>query len=255
MAAKLHAAWPQQAAGGVALGMAVRWRGEGSQHQGKRPYQEDSWKLVPLADGSLLAIVADGMGGHAGGAVASKLAVDAFVHAIEQGGGLADGLNDANEAVRVGAEGKPDLTGMGATIVAALVRGDEVRWISVGDSPFYLVTAGKLEQLNADHSMAPQIDALVARGMLTAEEAEHHPGRHTLREAVMGEPLTLIDKGSRRLGPADRLLLCSDGVQTLANEQIASLAARPASGMIEAVLAAAKEHQDNVTVIKLERGA
>ena len=235
--------------------MAVRWRGEGSQHQGKRPYQEDSFRLVELADGSLLAIVADGMGGHAGGAVASKLAVDAFVHAIEQGGGLADGLNDANEAVRVGAAGKADLTGMGATIVAALVRGDEVRWISVGDSPFYLVTAGKLEQLNADHSMAPQIDALVARGMLTAEEAEHHPGRHTLREAVMGEPLTLIDKGSRRLGAADRLLLCSDGVQTLANEQIASLAARPASGMIEAVLAAAKEHQDNVTVIKLERGA
>lgn len=235
--------------------MAVRWRGEGSQHQGKRPYQEDSWKLVPLADGSLLAIVADGMGGHAGGAVASKLAVDAFVHAIEQGGGLADGLNDANEAVRAGAAGKADLTGMGATVVAALVRGDEVRWISVGDSPFYLVTAGKLEQLNADHSMAPQIDALVARGMLTVEEAENHPGRHTLREAVMGDPLTLIDKGSRRLGPADRLLLCSDGVQTLANEQIASLAARPASGMIEAVLAAAKEHQDNVTVIKLERGA
>lgn len=210
---------------------------------------------MPLADGSLLAIVADGMGGHAGGAVASKLAVDAFVHAVEQGGGLADGLNDANEAVRVGAAGKPDLNGMGATVVAALVRGDEVRWISVGDSPFYLVTAGKLEQLNADHSMAPQIDALVARGMLTAEEAEHHPGRHTLREAVMGEPLTLIDKGSRRLGPADRLLLCSDGVQTLANEQIASLAARPANSMIEAVLAAAKEHQDNVTIIKLERGA
>ena len=235
--------------------MAVRWRGEGSQHQGKRPYQEDSWKLVTLADGSLLAIVADGMGGHAGGAVASKLAVDAFVHAIEQGGGLADGLNDANEAVRVGAAGKPDLNGMGATIVAALVRGDEVRWISVGDSPFYLVTAGKLEQLNADHSMAPQIDALVARGMLTAEEAENHPGRHTLREAVMGEPLTLIDKGSRRLGPGDKLLLCSDGVQTLANEQIAFEASRPASGLVEAVLAAAKEHQDNITVIKLERGA
>ncbi|MBI3196326.1 MAG: protein phosphatase 2C domain-containing protein, partial [Rhodospirillales bacterium] len=72
--------------------MAAQWRGEGSQHQGKRPYQEDSWALVTLGDGSLLAIVADGMGGHAGGAVASKLAVDAFVHAVEQGGGLADGL-------------------------------------------------------------------------------------------------------------------------------------------------------------------
>ena len=255
MAAKLHAARPQQAAGGLALGMSARWRGEGSQHQGKRPYQEDSWALVTLGDGSLLAIVADGMGGHAGGAVASKLAVDAFVHAVEQGGGLPDGLRDANEAVRIGAQGKPDLEGMGATVVAAQVRGDEVRWISVGDSPFYLVTQGKLERLNADHSMAPQIDALVTRGMLTAEEAEHHPGRHTLREAVMGEPLTLIDKGSRRLGPGDKLLLCSDGVQTLAAAQIATQSVRPASGLVEAVLAAAKDHQDNVTVVKLERSA
>ena len=63
--------------------------------------------------------------------------------------------------------------------------------------------------------MAPQIDAMVERGLLTADEAEHHPGRHTLREAVMGDPLTLIDKGSRKLGPDARLLLCSDGVQSL----------------------------------------
>ena len=235
--------------------MAAQWRGEGSQHQGKRPYQEDSWALATLGDGSLLAIVADGMGGHAGGAVASRLAVDAFVQAVEQGGGLADGLQDANEAVRLGALGKPDLNGMGATVVAAHVRGDEVRWISVGDSPFYLVSAGKLERLNADHSMAPQIDALVERGMLTAEEAEHHPGRHTLREAVMGDPLTLIDKGSRRLLSGDRLLLCSDGVQTLSVEQIAAQASRPASVLVEAVLAVAKDHQDNVTVVKLERSA
>ena len=235
--------------------MAAQWRGEGSQHQGKRPYQEDSWALATLGDGSLLAIVADGMGGHAGGAVASRLAVDAFVLAVEQGGGLADGLQDANEAVRLGALGKPDLNGMGATVVAAHVRGDEVRWISVGDSPFYLVSAGKLERLNADHSMAPQIDALVERGMLTAEEAEHHPGRHTLREAVMGDPLTLSDKGSRRLVAGDRLLLCSDGVQTLSVEQIAAQAARPASVLVEAVLAVARDHQDNVTVVKLERSA
>jgi len=234
--------------------MAARWRGEGSQHRGRRPYQEDSWALVTLGDGSLLAIVADGMGGHAGGAVASKLAVDAFVHAVEQGGGLADGLRDANEAVKRGVESRPELNGMGATVVAAHVRGEEVRWISVGDSPFYLVSAGRLERLNADHSMAPQIDALVQRGMLTAEEAEHHPGRHTLREAVMGDPLTLIDNGNRRLGAGDTLLLCSDGVQTLTPDQIASGAKRSAGQLVEAVLSAAREHQDNVTVIKLERG-
>ena len=233
--------------------MAAGWRGEGGQHQGARPYQEDSWALRTLGDGSLLAVVADGMGGHAGGAIASKLAVEAFVHALEQGGGLADGLREANEAVGKGAVGKPDLAGMGATLVAAQVRGDEVRWISVGDSPFFLVSAGKLERLNADHSMAPQIDAMLKRGLLTEDEAIHHPARHTLREAVMGEPLTLIDKGRRRLGADAKLLLCSDGVQTLGAKDIEAAAVKPVHGLIDAVLAAADEHQDNITVVKLER--
>lgn len=233
--------------------MTTRWRGEGDQHQGARPYQEDSWRLLTLGDGSLLAVVADGMGGHAGGAVASQLAVDAFIHAMEQGGGLDDGLREANQAVGRGVLARHELTGMGATLVAAQLRGDEVRWISVGDSPFYLVEADKIVRLNADHSMAPQIDALVARGMLSAEEAEHHPARHTLREAVMGEPLTLIDKGSRRLGPDARLLLCSDGVNSLNNEQLLAQASLPVDRIIAAVLATAKEHQDNITVVKVER--
>lgn len=258
MAAQLHPARTEQAPGGLALtglapDMATRWRGEGGQHQGARPYQEDSWRLATLGDGSLLAVVADGMGGHAGGAVASRLAVEAFVDAVEQGGGLPDGLNEANVAVGKGTVGHPELNGMGATLVAAHLRGDEVRWISVGDSPFYLIEGGQISRLNADHSMAPQIDALVARGMLTEEEAEHHPGRHTLREAVMGEPLTLIDKGSRRLGPDAKLLICSDGVQSLKTEQILAQASLPADRIIAAVLAVAKEHQDNITVVKLER--
>lgn len=233
--------------------MTTRWRGEGGQHQGARPYQEDSWRLVTLGDGSLLAVVADGMGGHAGGAIASKLAVDAFIHAVEQGGGLDDGLRDANQAVGRGALARHELTGMGATLVAVHLRGDEVRWISVGDSPFYLAEGGSLLRLNADHSMAPQIDALVARGMLSAEDAEHHPGRHTLREAVMGEPLTLVDRGSRRLGADARLLVCSDGVHSLSDEQLLAHAALPVDRIIAAVLAVAKGHQDNVTVVKLER--
>jgi len=233
--------------------MRSRWRGEGSQHQGGRSYQEDSWALRPLADGSLLAIVADGMGGHAGGATASKLVVEAMVKSVEQGGSLADALLTANAAVRDGGKGRPELEGMGSTVVAALVASDEVRWISVGDSPFYLAAGNKLERLNADHSMAPQIDALRARGMLTAEEAAAHPGRHTLREAVMGTPLNLIDQGTRRLGRDNRLLLCSDGVQSLGDDAIAAQAARPVRDLIAAVLAAGVAHQDNVTIIKLER--
>jgi protein phosphatase len=233
--------------------MAAGWRGEGDQHQGARPYQEDSWAIATLGDGSLLAVVADGMGGHKGGAEASKVAVQAFVHAVEQGGGLADGLADANAAVGKRAASSPDLAGMGATLVAVQVRGDEVRWISVGDSPLFLVSAGKLERLNADHSMVPQIEEMVKRGLLSEEEAALHPARHTLREAVMGEPLTLIDKGSRRVGADAKLLLCSDGVQTLNQQQIEIGAPGTVRGLIDAVLAVHLEHQDNVTVVKLER--
>jgi PPM family protein phosphatase len=233
--------------------MAAGWRGEGGQDQGARPYQEDSWALRTLSDGSVLAVLADGMGGHAGGAVAGKLAVEALVQAIEQGRPLGDGLLDANAAVKAGATGRSDLKGMGATLVGVLVKDDRVQWISVGDSPLYLVADGKLERLNADHSFAPQIDAMVERGMITAQEAADHPGRHTLREAVMGEPLTLIDQGSRELAPGARLLLCSDGVESLPHDKIASGVVLPVRGLLAAVLAVGKPHQDNVTIIKLER--
>ncbi len=234
--------------------MAAGWRGEGGQDQGARPYQEDSWALRTLPDGTLLAVLADGMGGHAGGAVASKLAVDAFLKAVEHGRRLTEGLQDANEAVKAGAAGKAELAGMGATLVGALVKDDEVHWISVGNSPLYLVGGGKLERLNADHSFAPQIDAMVARGMITAEEAAAHPGRHTLREAVMGEPLSLIDEGRRKLGAGTILLLCSDGVESLAHEKIAAAAAgQTVKHLLDTVLAVGKPHQDNVTIIKLDR--
>ena len=73
--------------------MAVRWRGEGAQHQGARPYQEDSWALRTLADGTVFAVLADGMGGHVGGATASRLAVGGFVMAIESGRSLAEALD------------------------------------------------------------------------------------------------------------------------------------------------------------------
>jgi serine/threonine protein phosphatase PrpC len=233
--------------------MAAGWRGEGGQDQGARPYQEDSWALRTLPDGSVLAVLADGMGGHAGGAVASKIVVEALLKAVVQGRPLDEGLQEANTAVKAGAAGKADLKGMGATLVGALVKEDQVQWISVGDSPLYLVADGRLERLNADHSFAPQIDAMVERGMITAEEAAAHPGRHTLREAVMGEPLTLIDQGSRALAKDARLLLCSDGVESLAHDKIASGAALPVRGLLDAVLAVGKPHQDNVTIIKLER--
>jgi len=231
----------------------MAWRGEGAQHQGARAYQEDSWALRTLADGALLAVLADGMGGHAGGAVASRLAVGAFLMAMEQGSSLANALDAANRAIGEAARRDPALDNMGTTLVAVVVKGEELRWISVGDSPLYLASRSGLTRLNADHSMVPQIEALVARGIITAEEGARHPGRHTLREAVMGKPLTLIDEGRRGLQPGDRLLVCSDGIETLDANGIVRAAARPAEVVIDAVLAVGAPGQDNVTVIKLER--
>ena len=235
--------------------MAALWRGEGDQDQGDRPYQEDWWAMQTLPDGTLVAVLADGMGGHAGGAVASKLVVDAFLKSIEQGQSLTEGLQNANAAVKAGAAGNADLTGMGSTLVGALVKDDEVRWISVGDSPFYLVVDGKLERLNADHSFAPQIAAMLERGLITAEEAANHPSRHALREAVMGEPLTLVDEGKRKLAAGATLLVCSDGVESLDHNKIVIAARQPVRHLLDAVLSVGKPHQDNVTIVKLDRQA
>ncbi len=233
--------------------MAVRWRGEGAQHQGARPYQEDSWVLRTLADDAVLAVLADGMGGHVGGATASRLAVGGFVMAIERGYSLAEALDAANQAIGTAVARDPKLESMGSTLVGVVVRAAEVRWISVGDSPLFLLSHGRLERLNADHSMVPQIEALVTRGIITSEEAAQHPGRHTLREAVMGQPLTLIDEGRRALARGDRLLACSDGILTLDEAAIVREANRPVRNLIDAVLAVGAPRQDNVTVIKLEQ--
>ena len=233
--------------------MAVRWRGEGAQHQGARPYQEDSWAVRTLADDAVLAVLADGMGGHVGGATASRLAVGGLIAAMESGRSPAEALDAANRAIGMAAARDPALEGMGSTLVAAVVSGAEVHWISVGDSPLFLVSGGRLERLNADHSMVPQIEALVARGIISAEEAAQQPGRHTLREAVMGQPLTLIDEGRRPLAPGDRLLVCSDGVMTLDSADIVRAANKPAQSLVDAVLAVGAPRQDNVTVIKLEQ--
>ena len=122
---------------------------------------------------------------------------------------------------------KVDLSGAPQTMLATFyakaldaelekpILGD--RWAKdiVNGDGLFLPASFRLVLLFARRSKA-----LVARGVLTREEAEHHPGRHTLREAIMGDPLTLIDRGTRRL-PADaRLLLCSDGVQTLVDDDL-----------------------------------
>ncbi|MFV0297042.1 MAG: PP2C family protein-serine/threonine phosphatase [Hyphomicrobiaceae bacterium] len=245
--------------------------------QGARPYQEDASAVWPgpeplvdqgasgqTASTVLLAVLADGMGGHAGGALASSTLCSEFIEAFVNGAGALDArlenaLATANDAIRRTVEQNPTLSGMGATLVGTAFGEHGMRWISVGDSPMYLYREGELVQLNEDHSLAPVIDRLVAQGKMTAEEARHDPRRHFLRSAVTGEEIELVDTPERPLALArgDVVLISSDGIHTLEAAEIEELIAEHVangpqaivSAIIDAVDGAGEPHQDNTTVI------
>ena len=237
---------------------------------GKREYQEDDYGLLDGRDLGIdgsehtMLLVADGMGGHVGGATASGLLSKTFVEAYPQASGpivdrLRDCLEAANKAMADAIAENPELDSMGSTLVAAVVASEGLNWISVGDSPLWLFREGQLERLNADHSMAPVLADLVATGRMTAEEATRDSRRHSLRSAVMGDDIHLIDVSSQPVAvqKGDRLLLASDGLMTLSDQEIAAILkktqdaplADSAEVLIQAVEAAEQPHQDNATVL------
>jgi serine/threonine protein phosphatase PrpC len=240
--------------------------------QGKRNYQEDAsavWQCGPEAfsdDGrvALVAILADGMGGHAGGALASGTVCAAFLEALVAHAGAIEerlkfALTAANSAIADTVSGNPQLSGMGATLVGVAFGAHGAEWVSVGDSPLYLVRRGEIARLNEDHSLAPMLDRLVADGRLSPDQAKVDPRRHYLRSAVSGEELDLIDVSRRplTLESGDVVIVASDGIHTLGDEAIARLVATHAShgadataaALIDAVDRAGDTMQDNTTVI------
>ena len=247
------------------------WSIEPGQWQGARSYQEDDYGYGPVelgTDGAtpaMLMVLADGMGGEAGGATASRCVVEAFMRRIREPEGgtetwLDACLDAANADIRSRGDADPDLEGMGSTVVAAVYDGQSVSWLSVGDSPMWLFTRGRLVRLNADHSMAPVLDRMAEVGEITREEALGDRTRHMLRAAVTGSELDLIDRGYLpcRLGEGDFLLLASDGIETLSHDEIELClgsargeARATADTLLSAVKAAAKPYQDNVTFLLL----
>lgn len=244
----------------------------GTQDRGRRPYQEDAFHIQPPpgpegGPGSLLLLLADGMGGHRGGAHASAAAIEAFVEAYRAaptGSGpeaerLRRGLAAANERIARDAGADPALRGMGCTVLGASLTPAGLCWISVGDSPLFLFRGGALSRLNADHSMAPVLEQAVQLGTLGPEALACHPNRNALRSAVTGRDISLVDLRDEpmELRPGDRLVAASDGILTLAPERIEDLiekhSDRTAEGLsralVEAVGEAGNPHQDNVTVL------
>jgi protein phosphatase len=181
----------------------------------QRDHNEDSILVAPTSAGRLLA-VADGMGGHNAGEVASAAALSVFARELSET--LADAAADealeraaraADDAVREKASSDADREGMGTTLVAALVDGETATVVNVGDSRAYSVTDDGIEQISVDHSL---VQELVDAGEITEDEAETHPRRNVVSQALGVSDAVEPDSFERALGPGETLLLCSDGL-------------------------------------------
>jgi protein phosphatase len=184
-----------------------------------------------------LAVLADGMGGHAAGDVASKIVVsEVFSELLFQRGdarqfearvteALRNAAHSANACLRDHVLAQPETRGMGATLVATVVIQRNLYWLSVGDSPLYLFRDGLLIQLNEDHSMAPQIDFMVENGLMGSEEGQSHPDRNVLTSVLFGEAIPRIDCPGEpvELEDGDMLVIASDGLQHLSTPAIKSI--------------------------------
>ena len=244
---------------------------EGRTHPGKvRDHNEDTFSVEPptsaraRAQGTLL-IVSDGMGGHAAGEVASAIAVETIPAAYYRdqpraaagsdspppvAEALVGAVLEANAAIYAEAERTPERQGMGCTVVAAVVQASELIVAHVGDSRAYLVHSGQIRQLTRDHSWVGQ---QVAAGILTPEQAERHPRRSLLLQALGRESQVEVEVGEHPLESGDVLVICSDGLTSVVRdaeiaERVSRLAPRVAT---ERLIALANERgaPDNVTVV------
>lgn len=209
-----------------------------------------------------LMVVADGMGGHRGGATASQMAGEIvkseFLAAAAENASIAQNLRvaleTANQRIFAESQANQDLRGMGTTCSALLIRNDEA-WIAhVGDSRIYLVRGGQIQVLTEDHSL---VASMVREGLITPEEAEVHPRRNVLQRSMGVAELVEVDVYEPlRVLSGDRFILCSDGLHGLVKEaelqQVASEneIEQAADRFIE--LALERGAHDNVTVIVAE---
>ena len=214
-----------------------------------RDHNEDSLVVAPP-----LFAVADGMGGHAAGEVASEIAVNVLAELAPKdldGAALEHAVEEANhEIIRAARDGR-GREGMGTTLTACMLENERLIIAQVGDSRAYLLHHGKLQQLTRDHSlMADMIEA----GQLTPEEARHHPQRSVITRALGSDSNTRPDMYEINVETGDRLLVCSDGLSSMIeDEQIEAVMRRVpdpqrcASQLVNEAIAAGGH--DNVTVI------
>ena len=203
------------------------------------------------SNGPATLVVADGMGGHVAGEVASRLAVNAAASSMIL---PRDRVAAGNRAIREEVAREPSLEGMGTTMtLVSLGEDGSATFAHVGDSRAYLYRAGELRQLTQDHTIAAEY---VAQGEISAEEAASHPQRHILTRTLGLSRFVNIDEIQIALEPEDRILLCSDGLNEMVSDD--AIAAVMDEGTVDNVawklieMANEAGGVDNITVIVVD---
>lgn len=192
-----------------------------------RTQNQDAYQIEVLDRNTLLCVVCDGMGGAKSGNVASTLAVDVFVQEVKRTWTtgmdpekadqmLENAVKLTNFTVHDQAQQFEEFAGMGTTLVATLIHGKFATIVNIGDSRAYSVKADGVRQLTTDHSL---VQMMVARGELTPERARNYPGKNFITRAIGTEPTVECDISHRRLVNGECLLLCTDGLSNLLDEQ------------------------------------
>ena len=191
-----------------------------------REQNQDDYYIEQVEPDLGLAIVCDGMGGARAGNIASQLAVQTFLETAkssppqewraEPEALLHSAAQQANTAVYTMAGREPECRGMGTTMVAALVVGQNAYILNIGDSRCYLVQPDGIRRLTRDHSV---VEDMVTRGKITPEQARQHPQKNLITRALGAEAQLRADLYRQALSPGDALLLCSDGLSNVVTEQ------------------------------------
>ena len=237
----------------------------GATHVGRvRSSNRDALQYGPLGDAVQYAVVCDGMGGANGGNVASEIAAEVIARRITEHVRqeqvlhspehlFSSAMEAANLAIYERALESPDLSGMGTTVVAAVMRSDVAYISHVGDSRLYLFRQGRLTSVTRDHSV---VQEMIESGQLTEEQARSHPRKHFITRALGVSAQESGEYDELPLEPGDRLLLCTDGLTNMVeNRAIAAImAADPPAVAVPRLIQAALDGggRDNVTVVIMD---
>lgn len=206
-----------------------------------------------------LYIVADGMGGHKAGDFASKYTVEVICQELEYSENdspqaiLENAVQIANTKVLSESEKDEHLKGMGTTVVAATVLDDMLYFVNVGDSRLYLINEG-IQQLSKDHSL---VEEMVRLGGIKPEEARNHPDKNVITRAIGGKKMVEIDFFEQKLKKDDIILMCTDGLSNMVDDDELFEIVKGARDVIEAagnLVAAANRHggNDNIGIVLFE---